>query len=92
MKTKYFALSYRNLPDTEFICDCTNKLRLKATRIKDLSTVPLIEGIIGVSETAFFIFENVSSISVDRNSILNAIDWFKIYLRIPTMRIVEVRK
>jgi len=92
MKTKYFALSYRGLPDTEFICDCNNKLRLKATRIKDPSNIPLVEGIIGVSEAAFFIFENVSSISVDKNHVFNAIEWFKAYLRIPSMRVVEIRK
>ena len=91
MKRKYLILWCKNVPNTEIICDCESDVRIKATKVKEIGVMPLFEGIYGIAGGIYFLFEDISNWRADKEQLLNAIDWFKSYIKLPSLRIVEIR-
>ncbi|WP_207425522.1 hypothetical protein [Pedobacter sp. SYSU D00535] len=92
MKRKYFILWYKDIPDSDFICEYGGHTRVKVTRVPDVSCLPLVEGFYGVARDAFFIFENIGLRGGGTDELISAVAWFKKRLGLRSFRLVNVRK
>lgn len=87
---KYLLLSYRDIPDTDFICENGGDLRIRVVKIPKTELTSLPEGL--VLETVdkwVLIFENISNkIIKEREEVIRAVHWYKCKFGLQAMNLL----
>jgi hypothetical protein len=76
---KYLLVKYRDLPDTEFICENGGDLRIRVSRVCRSQLKSLPEGfLLGVVDKSILVFENVSTmLDQENDEIVRAVQWYR---------------
>ena len=76
---KYLLVSYRDIPDIDFICENGGDLRIKVSKIPKSDTKALPEGfLLGTIDKWILVFENISTrIAAEQDEVIRAVHWYK---------------
>jgi hypothetical protein len=76
---KYLLVSYRDVPDADFICENGGDLRIRVSKIRESDVVTLPQGqLIGSVDKWILIFENISiQLIHEQEDIVRAVHWYK---------------
>ena len=87
---KYLLVSYRDIPDTHFICENGGNLRIKVSKISKSDIAPLPEGFLfGIIDKWILVFENISTLIVsEQDEVSRAVHWYKCKLGLSQMNLM----
>lgn len=89
MSKEYLLLHYADIPHVDFICEYDGLMRIKVTQYNNRLLFPLIKtAIYAIGEGSLYLFEFVGIKLCGKEEIVNAINWYKNYLKISEMRII----
>lgn len=85
----YLLLSYRDMPDVDFICQCETGMRVKVS-VKDRNNIYFLSAgtLYGVAERFVFIFENVSASFRETEELLKAVNWYRSFKGLYRMEVL----
>lgn len=87
---KYLLVSYRDIPDIDFICENGGDLRIRVSKV-DASEVQVLPEELSEDAASRFVvvFENVSNrVIKERGEFLKAIHWYKSKFGVPGMNLL----
>lgn len=89
LEGKYLLLSYRDIPDTEFICERCGDLRIRVSFVEP-SELPIeSDSLEELGGQKVLVFENVSNKSVEeQGQYIAAIKWYKSKLGLKIMSLI----
>lgn len=89
-RTEYLVLIYKDLPDTDFLCECNGGIRLKITKVNKSRFFELSrKSLCAILDTCVLVFEDVSHSLVAKDDILRAISWYKKWAGQPRMLLLN---
>ena len=85
----YLIVTYKNLPNIEFICDRKGEIRIKVSKIKERVAAMLFSNqIYALSDSCLYLFDDVGSKVKSLTDFAPAIEWYKTYCRENNMQVV----
>ena len=87
---KYLLLSYRDMPDTDFICENGGDLRIRVLKIPKSESKALPQGqLFGSIDKWILVFENISSrVIAEQDEIIRAVYWYKCKFGLQSMNLL----
>ncbi|HEY0053950.1 MAG TPA: hypothetical protein VGB63_01225 [Pedobacter sp.] len=78
LKANYFMVNYRDIPDTDFLCEYGGDMRLKVSKIpkSDFLSLP-VDYLCAIVDSCVLVFENIGKRAGTREDMFNAIVWYK---------------
>ena len=78
LEAKYLIVHYRDMPDTDFLCEYDGDMRLKVSRIpkSDILSLPL-NYFCAIVDSCILVFESIGHRSGTKEDMFNAIVWYK---------------
>jgi hypothetical protein len=85
----FVVLTYKSLPETEFICDYKGEIRIKVSKIKEKLTILLSsKRMYAMTDHCLYLFDDVGSKVRSLTDFVPAIEWYKMYCNEQDMRLV----
>jgi hypothetical protein len=85
----YLIVTYKNLPNTEFICDRKGEIRIKVSKIKERVVAMLCANrIYALTDNCLYLFDDVGSKVKSLTDFAPAIEWYKKYSDENNMKVV----
>lgn len=87
---KYLLLSYRDIPNTDFICENGGDLRIRVLKIPKSEITMLPEGhLLGAMDKWVLVFENISArVVAEQEEIIRAVQWYKSRFGLQSMNLL----
>jgi hypothetical protein len=85
----YLIVTYKNLPNIEFICDRKGEIRIKVSKIKERVAAMLFSNkIYALTDNCLYLFDDVGSKVKSLTDFAPAIEWYKKYSDEKNMQVV----
>lgn len=91
---KYLLLNYRDMPDTDFICENGGDLRIRVLRIprNKLDTLPEGE-LLGAMDKWILVFQNISNRMItEQEELIRAVHWYTCKFGIQQMKMLYLKR
>ena len=88
---KYLLVSYRDIPNTDFICEYEGDIRIKVSKIEKSALPAPGHSFSGAAEKWILIFENISNKLIqEQDELLQAVQWYKSKIGLRAMSVIYV--
>ena len=78
MEAAYFMVNYRDMPNTDFLCEYGGDVRLKVSKVDKTDLLSLSgEYLCAIVESCILVFENIGNSVGSKDDIFKAIFWYK---------------
>ena len=90
LQGKYLLVTYRDLPDTHFICEYGSDLRIRVSRVpKEEMSMIQPDFLARSSSNLVLVFENISNrIIEEQDELMRAVHWYKTRLGLKSMNLL----
>ena len=87
---RYLVVTYKDVPDTDFICDCKAEIRLRVSKIPKNKLFELSKTCLcAILDNCILVFEEIGNTLGTNEEILKAIFWYRNWLGEKTMYILN---
>ncbi|WP_207532439.1 hypothetical protein [Desertivirga arenae] len=88
MENKFLVLTYKHLPNTEFLCDFEGEVRLRISKMQDKVNTQLpASGLYVIANNGTYFFENIGSVFKSWTDFAYAIEWYQRYRKVFGMKV-----
>lgn len=86
---EYLVVQYNDVPDTNFICDCRGRVRLRVSKIEKNRYFEVSRNsLCAVLDNCILVFDEIAHSLGSRHEILRAVFWYRRWLGEQTMLIL----
>jgi hypothetical protein len=92
LEGKYLLVSYRDIPNTDFICEYDGDIRIRVSKVDRLKVKAVAKGpFLGTNDSWVLVFENISNRLIqEQDEIMRAVSWYKSKVGLGGMNLVYI--